>query len=160
VPAVGSSSQSLLTIEAVGRGEIWFLADTTLLTNELLTEADNAGFALALAADRDSVVFVEGVHGADAATGLGAIPARWKAALTGLAIAGLAYMWARGTRLGPPEPERRELDPPRVAYVLALAATLARTRDQRSALAQCSDASTSPLIPTSSPSRPTEEPRP
>ena len=35
-------------------------------------------------------------------------------------------MVARGRRLGPPEPERRDLPPPRRAYVDALAATMAR----------------------------------
>lgn len=160
-PAVGSPTQALLTIEPFGRGEIWFLADTTLLTNELLTEADNAAFALALAGDRDSIVFIEGVHGAQVATGLGAIPDRWKAALAGIVIAGLVYMWARGTRFGPPEPAHRDLDPPRVAYVLALAATLARTRDQRSALERSMSEPTPSLgahAPPQSP--PTEEPRP
>ena len=44
-------------------------------------------------------------------------------------------MFARGRRLGPPEPERRELAPPRRAYVDSLAATMARGREREQAVA-------------------------
>jgi hypothetical protein len=44
-------------------------------------------------------------------------------------------MLARGRRFGPPEPAARAFAPPRVAYVDALGATLARTQDHDAAMA-------------------------
>lgn len=126
-PLVGGPERALVTREAIGAGEIVFIADTTVLTNELLAIADNAAFAVALVGERDHVIFLEGVHGVEARSGWAALPNRWRAVLGGLALAGLLFMWSRGTRFGPPEAERRTLDPPRVEYVQALAATLART---------------------------------
>ncbi len=40
----------------------------------------------------------------------------------------IVYLVARGRRLGPPELERREFDPPRREYVEAMAGILARTK--------------------------------
>ena len=75
------------------------------------------------------------MHGYGPARGLAALPARFGWALIGLALAALVFMVARGRRLGPPEPERRDLPPPRRAYVDALAATMARGRDREEAVA-------------------------
>ncbi|MBV8960930.1 MAG: hypothetical protein JO087_19370, partial [Actinobacteria bacterium] len=66
-------------------------------------------------------------HGYGRSTGLGALPDHWR---TGLSIAVLAViiaMWARGKRLGPADRDDTVRPPPRVAYVEALAATIART---------------------------------
>jgi hypothetical protein len=74
------------------------------------------------------VVFAESVHGFGDATGLAALPSRWKWTLAGLLLAALAFVASRVRRLGPPEEESRPLPPPRRAYVDAVAAALARTR--------------------------------
>ena len=116
---------TLLLVAPAGRGRIALLADTSPLQNRLLGEADNAAFALALSG-RGPLTFVESVHGYGPARGLAALPARFGWALIGLALAALVFVVARGRRLGPPEPERRDLPPPRRAYVDALAATMAR----------------------------------
>lgn len=119
----------------VGRGRLILLADAGPLQNRALAEADNAALALGLAGARGSDVwFVESVHGYEEATGLAAIPGRWVLAVAGLTLAALLFGVAQGRRFGPPERIRRELDPPRRAYVEALAASLARTQDRGSAV--------------------------
>ncbi len=129
LPILGAGSGSLAAVATPGRGRIVFLADASPLQNRLLDEADNAAFGLALAAPaKRPVAFVESVHGYDKATGLAAVPARWRWALGGLVLAALLFMLARGRRLGPPEPATRPLPPPRRAYVESLAATLAKTK--------------------------------
>ena len=117
-----------------GRGRIVLLADSSPLQNRLLGEADNAAFALALSG-RGPLTFVESVHGYGPQRGLAALPARFGWALIGLLLAALVFMVARGRRLGPPERERRELPPPRRAYVDALAATMARGKEREEAVA-------------------------
>ncbi len=125
---------TLLLVTRAGRGRIALLADSSPLQNRLLGEADNAALALALSGP-GPLTFVESVHGYGPARGLAALPARFGWALIGLALAALVFMVARGRRLGPPEPERRDLPPPRRAYVDALAATMARGRDREEAVA-------------------------
>jgi hypothetical protein len=125
---------TLLLVAPSGRGRVALLADTSPLQNRLLGEADNAAFALALSG-RGPLIFVESVHGYGPARGLAALPARFGWALVGLALAALVFMVARGRRLGPPEPERRDLPPPRRAYVDALAATMARGKAREEAVA-------------------------
>jgi hypothetical protein len=125
---------SLLIVRPAGRGRIALLADTSPLQNRLLDRADNAAFALAVSG-RGPLTFVESVHGYGAERGLAALPARFGWALLGLLLAALVFMVARGRRLGPPELERRELPPPRRAYVDALAATMARGKAREEAVA-------------------------
>ena len=134
LPALGEGTGSLLLVTDVGRGRVALLADVSPLQNRLLDRADNAALALSLAGD-GPVTFVESVHGYGRGTGLAALPARFRWALILLALAALGYMLARGRRFGPPEAERRELPPPRRAYVDALAATLARGRRREEAVA-------------------------
>ncbi|HEX2045104.1 MAG TPA: DUF4350 domain-containing protein [Gaiellaceae bacterium] len=129
LPVLGDGAASLAAVATPGGGRIVLLADASPLQNRLLDEADNAAFGLALAAPADRpVVFVESVHGYEAATGLAAVPTRWRWALGGLVAAALLFMLARGRRLGPPEPPTRPLPPPRRDYVESLAATLAKTK--------------------------------
>ena len=124
---LAGTSTDALAVEVAGT--VTLLADVSPLQNRLLATADNAGFALSLAAGAPRpVVFVESVHGFEPPRGLSAIPARWRWAGAGFAFATALWMWARGRRLGPPEEPRRVLPPPRLAYVEALAATLARAR--------------------------------
>jgi hypothetical protein len=132
---VRQGANTLVTQETVGDGEILFVADTSFIENALLDRADNAAVALALAGPSGSeVVFAEGVHGYDDRSGLAAIPTRWKIASLALALAALAFVWARGRRLGPPDQRSRELPPARAQYVDALSQTIERTRDNRHAI--------------------------
>ncbi|MBW3594887.1 MAG: DUF4350 domain-containing protein [Actinobacteria bacterium] len=132
LPVLGLESnpaRTLVSIATIGSGRAVLIADTSVLHNRFLANADNAVFALNLAGPAGTpVYFAEGVHGYDNTTGLMAIPLRWKVVLIGLALASIVWMVAVGRRLGPPEPEARDLAPPRRAYVEALATTLARTR--------------------------------
>jgi hypothetical protein len=133
---VGDDGAALVTVEQVGRGEIYFVADVSPLSNDLLGRADNAALGLLLAGDEGRpVVFAEGVHGYGATRGIAAIPSHWKVTLVGLALAAIVLMWARGRRLGPPEDRARDLPPARREYVDALAITLERTRDPAGATA-------------------------
>jgi hypothetical protein len=132
--AIAGDKGALLLVETAGRGRIALLADTSPLQNRLLDERDNAALALALAG-RGPLTFLESVHGYGPKRGLAALPARFGWALIGLALAALVFMAARGRRLGPPEPERRDLPPPRRAYVDALAATTARGKARDEAVA-------------------------
>ena len=132
--ALAGDEGSLLIVRRAGSGRIALLADTSPLQNRLLDEDDNAAFALALSG-RGPLTFVESVHGYGPQRGLAALPARFGWALLGLLLAALVFMVARGRRLGPPERERRDLPPPRRAYVDALAATMARGKEREQAVA-------------------------
>lgn len=124
-----SPARDLIAIAEIGNGRAVLLADTSLLHNRYLANEDNAVFALNVAGPSETpIYFAEGIHGYGNETGLAAIPLRWKFALGGLALATIVWMIAVGRRLGPPEPDARDLPPPRRAYVDALATTLARTR--------------------------------
>jgi hypothetical protein len=116
-----------------GEGRIVLVADPSPLQNRLLDQADNAALALGLAGP-GPLAFVETVHGYGTATGLAALPARFRWAIVLLALSALALIAARWPRLGPPELDERPLFPPRRAYVDALAATLARSRDRTAAV--------------------------
>ena len=124
----------LATVATLGRGRVVALADPSPLQNRLLATADNAGFGLAAAGDGRTVVFAEGAHGYGEASGLGAIPGRWQAALVGLTLAALLGVVAAGRRLGPPEDAARPLPPARREYVDAVAVSLARTNRPAEAL--------------------------
>jgi hypothetical protein len=127
----GPGPAPLAVEESAGGGTVLLLADPSPLQNQLLDEADNAAFALALVGPSDRVVFAESLHGYGRGTGLGALPSRWRWSLALLALAAGAWIWAKGRRLGPPEDARRPLPPPRTVYVEALAATLARTERRK-----------------------------
>jgi hypothetical protein len=132
--ALGTRNGALLLLAPAGQGRIALLADASPLQNRLLDEADNAALALALGGE-GPLAFVESVHGYGPARGLGALPARFGWALIGLALAALCFGLARGRRLGPPEPEQRDLAPPRRAYVDSLAATMAKGKQRDDAVA-------------------------
>lgn len=136
LPILGTRRDGALVIGSdVGEGRVLLLADASPLQNRLLDEADNARFALDVVGPRaNTVYFIEAVHGYGEQGGLAAIPARFKWGLGLFAFAALLLMVARGRRLGPPEIARRALPPPRRAYVDAIGASLARTRDPGTAL--------------------------
>lgn len=130
------SGRAVAAVATVGRGRLVLLADVSVLSNGLLDRADNAAFALAAAGgDRREVVFHEYVHGYVDGGGLSTIPAGWRWALGLVGVAAVVWLVAKGRRLGPPEQTTRPLPPPRVQYVDALAATLARTRKPEAATA-------------------------
>lgn len=117
--------------ERVGRGIVFALADPSPLQNRLLDRRDNASFGLRLVGAGRRVAFLESYHGYGRSSGLRALPLGWMLLLSGLALAGIVYLFARGRRLGPPEATERELPPPRREYVDSLAGVLARTtRDE------------------------------
>jgi hypothetical protein len=134
-PALGNASRTLATVASVGRGRVAALADPSPLQNRLLGTADNAGFGLLVAGDGRAVAFAEGAHGYANASGLGAIPGRWQAALVGLTLAALLGVVAAGRRLGPAEDAARPHPPARRDYVDAVADTLARTHQPAQAIA-------------------------
>lgn len=131
LPVIGPPDRPLLLSARSGRGTVDLLADPGVLQNRRLGQADAAALGLALAGGRGRpVAFLETVHGYGAARGLGGLPARVQWVLAGLFLAGLAGLWAVGRRLGPPEDAERPLPPPRVEYVDALAAALARAEKE------------------------------
>ena len=133
-PVLGDGTRTLATVADVGRGRVVALADPSPVQNRLLGTADNAGFGVAAAGDGRTVVFAEGAHGYGEASGLGAIPGRWQAALVGLTLAARLGVVPAGRRLGPPEDAARPLPPPRREYVDAVAVSLARTKQPAEAL--------------------------
>jgi hypothetical protein len=126
LPVAGSGDRPSVVVADVGNGRVVAVADAGPLRNDHLAEADDAAFGLAVAGGGDRpVVFVESAHGF-AVQGWDAVPPSWKWALAGLVVALAAGVWWAASRLGPPEPERRELRPPRVDHVEAVAAGLDR----------------------------------
>jgi hypothetical protein len=130
VPVVGNSQGTLAGVESVADGTVVALADTSVIANAGLANADNALLAVrAIGEPTATVRFVEYIHGFTQPTGLAALPTRWKQALLVLALAGAVWLLARSRRFGPPEAASRSLAPPRSAYVDAVAATLDSSRD-------------------------------
>ena len=128
--ALTTTHGTLLLVRHVGLGTVDLLADPSPLENRLLASDDNAQLALNLAGGaRRPVVFAEAVHGFGVATGLAAIPTAGWVAFAGLCLALIVWALARGRRIGPAEQPDADTQPPRSAYVHALAATLVRTKD-------------------------------
>jgi hypothetical protein len=122
-------AHGFLFVKRLGSGVVDLLPDASPLQNRLLGTADNAAFGLALAGPRArSAEFLESYHGYGRSAGLSALPLAWKLLLGGLGLAALVWLVARGRRFGPPEPQGRDLPPPRREYVDSLAAVLLRGR--------------------------------
>jgi hypothetical protein len=127
---------ALLVTPEIAPGEVLLLSEAGPVENEMIGDADNAAFGLALAGDDEQpVVFAEGVHGYGERSGLAAIPNRWKVALLTLGAGAVVFAWSRARRLGPPDQPTRVLPPARSMYVDAMARTLAQTNDRARALA-------------------------
>jgi hypothetical protein len=143
---LGAGGRALLVVAPIGEGDIDFLATASPLTNALLAKGDNAALGLRLAgpprADgviRKSglvthVVFLEGIHGYAPASGLAALPDRFRWAFALFALAAAVFVAARFRRLGPPELAARPLPPARIEYVESIARSVALTRDRADAL--------------------------
>jgi len=120
------------SVAAVGQGTVVFLADPSIVSNELLGEADNAGFALRIVDEGQPVQIFE--PPGTASEGLAAVPDRWKLSLAGLVLAFLLGALARGRRVGPPDPPGTPRPPPRRTFVDAMGLALERTRRPGGAL--------------------------
>lgn len=132
LPKLLGPPQSALTVStwSLGAGRIEAFTDPSAVENRLLAAGGNAELSLQLAGPADrAVVFDESIHGFGEATGLAALPDRWWVALAGLALAGLAWVLARGRRLGGADPRDPQVAAPRSAYVDAMALVLSKTRD-------------------------------
>lgn len=131
---VGSQNRALITRETIGRGTIDYLADATLLNNDLIATDDNAAFGVGLADNGDRpVVFIEGRTPGVPAQGIAVLPTNWKLASLILAVAAILYAWHRSVRFGPPDALERNLAPARSEYIDAIAKLLAATKDPDSA---------------------------
>ena len=91
-------------------------------------------------------MFVESVHGFGEATGLAALPARWRLALVIGVLAALLWLVSRARRLGPPEEAGENPAPARREHVEALALALRRSRDPAVALAPVQAAARAQVI--------------
>jgi hypothetical protein len=128
LPQIGPANAPLLVTKREGRGRVTVLADVSPLQNRGLARADNAALGLDLAGGAERpVAFLETVHGYGAARGFGGLPANVRWTLLGLGLTALVAVWSIGRRFGPVEEPPAEPAPPRVAYVEALAAALARS---------------------------------
>lgn len=140
VPVLGAGDAVLAGIMSDGEGVVVGLADTQMVSNEFLAQADNAAMALGLVGPAERPVsFLEYPHGFTRAEGLWALPLRWRWAFAGLGFAGVLWLLSRARRLGAPDARRRRLPPPRIEYVNGLAAGLARTKDLAGAAAPIQD---------------------
>jgi hypothetical protein len=129
-----SPAEALLTAEtgdlalvaSVGKGTLVLLASSNALSDGALAKADDAAFGLDLAGPTGAVVgFDEYDHGyGHAGTGLAGLPGHWKAGLLVGLGAALVWMLSAARRFGPPQRMRRDLIPPRVAHVDAMALLL------------------------------------
>jgi hypothetical protein len=128
---LSGGGNTVVFADDVDAGRVVAIADPSILSNDFLDRADNAAFAIAAAGPRNRpVVFAEYGHGYGHSSGLGAIPSRWQAMLIIATLAAVVAMWARGKRLGPADRDDTVRPPPRVAYVEAVAATIARAGDR------------------------------
>jgi hypothetical protein len=130
VPLYGDDRYTLVGMAALGNGRLFAISDPATLSNRGLGATDNAALAVAVVGPPGRVEFAEHVHGYGPLSGLGGLPVRWQWAVGGLAAAAALFMVARSRRLGPPLRAARDLPPPRVRYVDALAAGLMRTGDR------------------------------
>jgi hypothetical protein len=121
-----------------GRGEVVVVADPHPFDNALLTRADNARLAYALAKPRRAggiVAFDEALHGA-------LVDRRWwdvigvpqRVALSGIALAVLAALIGSMLRLGPAVTLRAAREPASDEFVAAVAALYERAKSRRAAI--------------------------
>jgi hypothetical protein len=132
LPVVGPADAPLVVTARSGRGTVALIADASPLHNSGLARADNAALGVALAGGRP-VAFLETVHGYGVSRGIASLPARVKWTLIGLLLTTLVALWSAARRFGPTEDPDTPLPPPRIEYVDALAASLARTKPDQEA---------------------------
>ncbi len=126
-PLLGSNGVVTLLTQPVGEGMMVHLADAEIVSNGYIGQADNAILAVNLAGGRN-VIFNEYVHGYGADGLFAILPQRWRWTLWLLGTAIIVWMVSVGRRLGPPEPEFRDLAPERGRYIDSLGALMARSK--------------------------------
>jgi hypothetical protein len=131
LPVVGPPRAPLVVTAKAGRGSVALIADASPLSNAGLDRADNAALGLALVGRNKPVAFLETVHGYGVSRGFGGLPANVKWTLLGLMLTAIVAAWTVGRRFGPAEDPDTPLPPPRVEYVEALAASLAKTKENQ-----------------------------
>jgi hypothetical protein len=132
LPRLGPAASPLLVSVRAGEGRVELLADVSVLQNRGFGRADNAALGIDLAGGAGRpVAFLETVHGYGVARGFGGLPANVRWTVIGLGLTALVAIWSIGRRFGPAEDPDTEPAPPRVAYVDALAAALARAEPEK-----------------------------
>lgn len=106
-----------------GRGEVWLGAGADLIENARLEVADNARFWSHLAS-RGAITFDEYHHYPHA----GDVPINLLVSALQLGFLALLFVWARGSRLGPPRDEPPSQHRSALEYVHAMAALTANAR--------------------------------
>jgi hypothetical protein len=138
-PFAGKSPRLAGLRTPYGTGEIVSIADPHAFDNALLTKADNARLAYALALPRRAggiVAFDEALHGT-------IVDRRWwqvidvpqRVALGGIALAVLIALAGSALRLGPAVTLRAAREPASDEFVAAVAALYERTKSRRAAIA-------------------------
>jgi hypothetical protein len=133
---LGAGGRKIAAVRNLGRGRVVLLADASPLQNAFLARDDNARFALGITGSKQRPVeFFETYHGYGESSGVGAVPDEWLFMLGLGLLAVVVLIAAKWRRLGPAEPEERDLAPPRKHYVESLGSTLERTHEPGAALA-------------------------
>ncbi len=113
----------------LGQGDVIAIPNSPIVSNELITQEDNALFSLRIAGNtQSSVTFIEGVHGYNEANGFAGMPLNWRIAIVGLFVAFVIFATSKGRRFGVGEQTDRNLGPRRIYFAHALAQALKRTK--------------------------------
>lgn len=111
----------------VDLGNIVLLADSSMLSNDLLDQAGNAAFAISVLGPPEApIVFAEQPHGFGSDLTPSGLPENVRWFLGGLVVATLVMMWSKSRRNGPPESPVRPVAPARSQYLLSMAAEIDR----------------------------------
>ncbi|MGA3217079.1 MAG: DUF4350 domain-containing protein [Acidimicrobiales bacterium] len=130
---LGRRGGALALLAEVGHGRLVLLASSSPLDNGLLGRDDNAAFALDLAGPAGGpVAFDEYDHlKTSSGTGIAGLPGHWQAGLLLALVAIVVWILSASRRFGPPARADRELVPPRIAHVDAVATLLASGPPER-----------------------------
>jgi hypothetical protein len=139
-PLLASGSTYLAVSEHVGPGTLVLLASPSPLQDRLIDRADNAAFAIDIGTSSGRlVVFDEYDHGyGKSGEGFAGLPYSWQTALLIALAAVIIWLLSAARRFGPPEATERDLAPPRVAYVDAIATLMSTAPPDRVASATSS----------------------
>ncbi len=131
--AISSARESNGTRPGANAPDVVMVASSTPFINAALSERDNAAFVLNLAGPVSrSVVFDEYDHGyGRTGSGLAGLPSWWRWGLGVALLAVAVWMLSAARRFGPVESSDRQLIPPRVAYVDAMATGLGSVSGDR-----------------------------
>ena len=122
--AVPVASLGALWVKRIGRGEVWVSSGADLAENAHLDLLDNATFWANLAT-RGPIIFAERHHHEEARA---PTPLNLTATALQLALCGLFFVAARGSRLGPPREPPPSAHRSGLEYVLAMASVTRAAR--------------------------------